>query len=587
MNRAIGPYHTLEELIGRKVVVSDLIQKLSAIPRSDVLRCLAGFSAQLEREVNSSYQQQIRILREVTRPELAETIQTAIKRERDFGALFHRRQLWFVLQMAVLACKNDSTVSHDDQTLKEVGECCLMANDLLKAIESIQFTTPEEAKQLDYAMAALISYSELSLGSEVIARSQLLWLEIPEEERFRKLWRQYGFQKDLGTLFADKYGVPLKEFLLYVTVLYYKFLESTVKDVPSSVMYDSTKAFHDLFDPEHIKNALSLISSTPDELAVRLLGSPRQTWAIDSTALIKTPLLKLGETHYVCPDLHMFRAFLVQGVFELLMEASDASKLKQFLGDLFEAYIERLMRNFAPKSSVLVNSYFNPVEFVSEDAQEAADGLLLWPSLAVLLECKTNMLTTRQRYAMSLPETTKAIDDQLATFQKFGDRKPGDRNKRKGIGQLAYNLARILSGEQVRCNGQILDFSGIKKFYPAVVIYDEGMANHAVRLHLQFKLVEWFQGNGIDHSRVGHTLLFTIRDMEYFELLAHKIGAEKLMKDYVNYVEQNPRNLYSMFHEFALNKYTQDNESTGYIHDTVKRLLTAIKTEIEGRKRTL
>jgi len=245
-------------------------------------------------------------------------------------------------------------------------------------------------------------------------------------------------------------------------------------------LYDSTKAFHDLFAKDHLERALKLLSATPDELATRLLGSPRQSWATDSTALIKTPLLRLGETQYVCPDLHMFRAFLVQGIFELLMEAMDPNKLKQYLGGLFERYIERLMLSFAPTSSVLVNTYFNPVEFVSEGDQEAADGMLLWQNHAVLLECKTSMLTTRQRYAMSLPETTKAIDDQIATFQKLGEKKPGDRNKRKGIGQLAYNLARILAGEQVRHNGKSIDLSEVKKFYPAVVIYDEGMANHAV-----------------------------------------------------------------------------------------------------------
>src|SRR5262245_26625380 len=148
MGRTLGPYHTLEELIGRKVVVADLIQELSKIPRSDVLRCLAGISALLERHVNSSYPQQIRILHEITNPELAQQVDASLKEQRDyFGALFHRRQLWFVLQMAVLSCRDDSTLTHDDKTLKEVGECCLMANDLLKAVECVRFVEPQDTKQ--------------------------------------------------------------------------------------------------------------------------------------------------------------------------------------------------------------------------------------------------------------------------------------------------------------------------------------------------------------------------------------------------------------------------------------------------------
>jgi hypothetical protein len=148
MSRAFGPYHTLEELIGRKVVAADLIQKLSKIPRSDVLRCLAGLSALLERPENSTYLQQIRILHNITNPDLAKQVEASLKKETTFGTLFHRRQLWLVLQMAVLSCKDDSTLAHDDETTKEVGECCLMANDVLKAVETIQFVDPEDTKHI-------------------------------------------------------------------------------------------------------------------------------------------------------------------------------------------------------------------------------------------------------------------------------------------------------------------------------------------------------------------------------------------------------------------------------------------------------
>jgi len=587
MSRSFGPYHTLEELIGRKVVVADLLEKLSKIARSDVLRCLAGFSALLERHENGAYQQQIKLLHEITSAELATQVEEALKMQTDpFGALFHRRQLWFVLQMAVLSCTNDSTQAHDSTALKEVGECCLMANDLLKAVECVQRVDPQDTKNLDYLIATLISYTELSFGSEVVARSQLFWLEMPEEELLKRLAKRLGMGKTLDEAFAEKYGIPLKELLLFATVLYYKFMESTIRDVPSSLMYDSTKAFHDVFDSGYREKALRLISAAPDELAARLLGSPRQSWATDSTALIKTPLLRLGETQYVCPDLHMFRAFLVQGVFELLMDAVDPGKLKQYLGGLFERYVQRLMRSFAPASQVLVNTFFSPVEFAF-DGDEAADGMLLWTDFAVLLECKTSMLTTRQRYAMSLPETTKAIDDQFASFQAPGEKKTGERNKRKGIGQLAYNMARILKGDQVKQHGKPIDLFGVKKFYPAVVVYDEGVANHGVRLYLQLKMVEWFDANGIDHSRVGHVLLFTIRDIEFYELLAHRIGAEKLMRDYIAFVEVEPRNLHSMFHEYALNHFPVAKESTGLTHETTERVLKAMQSEIDQRKANL
>jgi hypothetical protein len=265
------------------------------------------------------------------------------------------------------------------------------------------------------------------------------------------------------------------------------------------------------------------------------------------------------------------------------MDVMDSGKLKQYLGGLFERYIERLMRSVAPASQVLVNTFYSSVEFAS-DAAEAADGMFVWTDSAVIFECKSGMLTNRQRYAMSLAETTKAIEDQIASFQPLGDKKSGDRNKRKGIGQVAFNLSRILRGDAVRAQGQSIDLSCVAKFYPAVVVYDEGMANHAVRLLLQARMIEWFQANEIDGTRVGHALLFTIRDMEYFELLAHQIGAEKLMRDYITHVEAEPRNVHSMFHEYALTKFPQAKGSTGLTHEETGRILKSIDREMELRR---
>ena len=58
-----------------------------------------------------------------------------------------------------------------------------MANDLLKQIESVQFIDPEDARHsLPFLMTALISFTEISFGSEVIARAQLFWLEMHDDE---------------------------------------------------------------------------------------------------------------------------------------------------------------------------------------------------------------------------------------------------------------------------------------------------------------------------------------------------------------------------------------------------------------------
>lgn len=588
MNQSIRPYHTLGELLGKKVVVADLVQALSRIPRSDVIRCIAGMTVLLEREGASELKQQLVILHGFATSGLARSIESAVRKlNGPFGVLFHRRQLWFVLQMAVIACKDDLTLAHDDAAARQVGDCCLMASDVLKQVESAPETDKDETKHsIGFAMTAFISYAELAFGSEFIARSHLFWREMPQDAAIYRLMEQIGIQRPLAVAFEDKYGLSLDEFMNYLLVLYHQFAEATLQQPPRALMYDSTTAFQSYFRKELIDAALRLVSTTPDVIAARLLGLPRQSWATDVATLVRTPLWELSPNKYVCPDLHMFRAFLVHGIFELLMDAGDPEKIKQLLGGLFESYVDRLIRSFAPSSEVLVNSYLNPVVFDSEKKPEACDGLLLWPSMAVLLECKTNMLTSRQRYAMSLKETTKAIDDQLAKFTDPGEANSG--RARKGVGQLAYNLYRVLRGERVLHNGKPVDLLSVPKLYPAIVIYDEGMANHLVRLHLNTRMVEWFGKNGVDHARVGHVLLFTTRDMEYFEMLAQRIGAEKVMREYANYVEANPRDPRSMFTEYAWNKYPEiAGDEGGYTRETVQRVLGDLESEMRRRKAVL
>jgi len=573
-----GPYHSLEEFTGRKVRFSEILQELSAIPRRDVIRWVVGLSERLERIGADEPPTQIDFLRQLLPKGFWVELDAQLKnRDAPIGCFFHRRQLWFVLQMALLACKDDEPKISEDEIRQTFGLCCLMANDLLMQIERVPELDPEFAKHsLSFAMTTLIAYTELSYGHEVFARANLFWLEIPEEPVVRKKAKELGITRTPNEAFSAKYGVSLREFMLYTTVMYFKMAEALLQEQPSALMWNSTQAFKGYFSEEHVQKILRLISSPPDVLAARLLGSPRQSWAIDSTVLVRTPLIQLSENDYACPDLHMLRAVFIHGIFERLLRAFPAKEFKQLFGTIFEQYIKRLMESFAPTHDHLATtSFFSPVHFVGEKDEEACDGLLLWSDVGVLLECKTGLLTTRQRYALSYDETTKAIDDQLATFEK---------GKRKGIGQLAHSLYRILKGAQVHCKGKTIELMAMFRLYPAVVIYDEGMANHAVRVHLNNRMTEWFAEMKLDHSKIGHALLFSIRDMEYCEILADRIGTEKLMKDYAAYVEANPLDLHSMFSEYALRTYPEAKECTGYTFATIGRVIHEVQTEMARRK---
>jgi hypothetical protein len=117
-----------------------------------------------------------------------------------------------------------------------------------------------------------------------------------------------------------------------------------------------------------------------------------------------------------------------------------------------------------------------------------------------------------------------------------------------------------------------------------IVVYDEALGNHAIRAHLQRKMAQWLAKEGVDQSRIGPLLLFTTRDIEDFEELAHRLGAENVMRDYAAHVEQNPYDRNSMFHTYAMLRYPEEQVRSGFAEETLTRVLTTVQDEFNRRK---
>jgi hypothetical protein len=86
-----------------------------------------------------------------------------------------------------------------------------------------------------------------------------------------------------------------------------------------------------------------------------------------------------------------------------------------------------------------------------------------------------------------------------------------------------------------------------------------------------------------DRTNIGPLLLFTIRDVEYFEQLAHPVGAEKLMLKYAEHIERNPYDRNSMFHVYAMRKYDESQLKGGFVDRTVNQILSRIEAERQRR----
>src|SRR4051812_7491084 len=107
MSRSFGPYNSLDEFIDREVTFADLLHELGKLPRRDVLRWVLGLSERLEHKDSDQPEAQLALLQQLLHPDLSSQIQVTItETQMHIGVLFHRRQIWFVLQMALLACKD-------------------------------------------------------------------------------------------------------------------------------------------------------------------------------------------------------------------------------------------------------------------------------------------------------------------------------------------------------------------------------------------------------------------------------------------------------------------------------------------------
>lgn len=275
--RTHGYFIALEDLIGQKVVLSDLLTELTKIRRSDVFCLVASVTELLRRDDGFNNQKQIGFLRETLDKDLWAKLEKALKNQPDNNwTLFTRKQLWLVLQFTLLIGRDDAPELSDAEAKKVFSYCCLMANDILKQIELVPFPHELAKDGLPLFIAIMVASAEMTLGHEVLARFQLLWLEIPEEPSIKLQAAALGIPS-LNEAFAAKYGISLRDFIAILTVMMYKFTQTIISPIPQPLVFDPVVMFQRSHDADVVEKVLCIISCTPDELAVLLLGTPRQS----------------------------------------------------------------------------------------------------------------------------------------------------------------------------------------------------------------------------------------------------------------------------------------------------------------------
>lgn len=571
-----GVYFTLRQVAGRSATVADLMQALAKLKRSDVVRWLTALSGWIDAEGGLDLPNQLTLADRLLADDLRSGLETHRRREPDIpGCVFHRRQLWFVLQMAVLVCREDVPQCPEDALRHALGECCLMASDLLQQIEPDHAPGSGAEAVNQWVASSLIPILDGKDRAEVLARAQAFWFDLAATAAVGKRIKELGVQ-DFDSAFSAKYGLPLRECFLIVLGLYTVFAGHALHR-QSPLLVEEAAHLRPYFSEDNIRRALALVAQTPDELALQLLGGPRQNWGMDFAPLRSTPVIEVFLGKCACPDQGLLYRWLTDGIYFLLHKAYPEGQFAQLFGYVFEEYVHGLIREFACESDVLVRTFYPSPRFRGSNDQ-ACDGLLHWHDTAVLMEYKSRLLTTREKYAGIREVTLKGIDDILHRDKQGGS---------KGVVQLAKSLARLLKGEPVVCGpGDGLDLAGCPHLIPAIIAYEEAVALEAVRQGADVKFRAALAKSGADADRVGPLLVLCVDDLEILEELAHKHYARQVIHDYLDHVRGNPKDRAGSFRSFVCNRGYAKDRSCGlsFVERTYQRALEQADTEIALRR---
>jgi hypothetical protein len=556
----IGVFLTMEDLGGVRSNVADLMAELVKLKRSDVIRWVSAINMKLGEPHTLTQERQRELAQQLLPIDLNVALEKWLREKGNRNwTLFHRRQLWLLLQMAVVACKEDTSANDENTLAKAIGLVALMANDLLRSIEPQQDAEQWKSDYNYSFVPSVIPMLDYGNRMEILARAHAFWFELPNTpamlERFRQS-KMDGF----ALAFEKKYGLSPEQFFLIALSLWSEYASSNA----SPLLLDKDPYLQPHFAKDDISRAMRILSQTPEQLAQYLFSKPRQNWAVDSSPLKANPMIEVFAGKYACPDIANLHRYLTDGIYFLLQEVYGSKDFGNLFGYLFEEYVNRLFGQFGIESEVLTRTFWPSPKFQATD-DEACDGLLHDHDLAVVMEYKARKLTTREKYA-GIPEATwTGIEDIVAKNTSRG---------KKGALQLANNIRRMLKGESVVSGRTPFCPTDKTTIIPVLVAFEDVMGLGAIRRWVDDKLRDSLTKEGVDSSRVGPLLILTINDVEVLEALTHKNQWVDVIRGYAKYIQDHPDDPIATFPVYLSTcNFKQEDPGTSFVAKGVAKAL--------------
>jgi hypothetical protein len=293
----IGVFLTLDQLGGIRATAADLMAELVKLKRSDVIRWVAAISVKLTEPDGLAHEHQRQMARQLLSDDLIAGLDKRLRDGQQWNwALFHRRQMWFLLQMAVVACKEDTAACDDPTMAKAIGRAGLMVNNILQSIEPQQDGKEWKTNYNYCFVPTVIPMLDHSDRMEVLARAHAFWFELPKMPAIAKRFRQCDAQ-EFASAFEAKYGLSLERFFLIALSLWTRY-HNHASNNASPLLPESDQYLVPHFGKDDTACAMGILSQTPDQMSYDLFSKPRQNWAVDSSILKAKPVIEVFPGKY-------------------------------------------------------------------------------------------------------------------------------------------------------------------------------------------------------------------------------------------------------------------------------------------------
>ena len=314
--------------------------------------------------------------------------------DSEFGAppivkVFHELQVVIATKIALLAVRPVPT--HGPASLQALGEALLMVNDLVdqhtKSHELPRSILEEADLQgwLSYVVPNRLFHSGGNRQHE-LARAYDMYLTDRSH-----LSGKTGYA-NLPDLFERITNVPPA----VAWVAMFGALANTKTDDPKALQVATLLGALNL-RPDEERAVFALFAASADTLRQKLMSGgcgAEDLCVFDPLPLSETPVVVHDGKAY-CPSVALLHRRMTRGLFHMFLtgleDRRESRRFLDYMGPVFEDYIDTLLRRVFPKES---GRYIGP-NFLDSRAlpgSKKCDGLIVYEDSVVLLEAKATLL---------------------------------------------------------------------------------------------------------------------------------------------------------------------------------------------------